>query len=90
MEATVNSNKKNNSFPAQLKMNILRYIVICSFLAVVNYVTTPHYWWVLWVIAGWGINLILEIVCHYMIKEEREEDCPTNDINVKSTYYKQQ
>lgn len=90
MEATVNSNKKNNSFPAQLKINILRYIVICSFLAVVNYVTTPHYWWVLWVIAGWGINLILEIVCHYMIKEEREEDCPTNDINVKSTCYKQQ
>ena len=86
MEATVNSNKKNNSFPAQLKMNILRYIVICSFLAVVNYVTTPHYWWVLWVISGWVINLILEIV----IKEEREEDCPTNDINVKSTCYKQQ
>ena len=73
MEATVNSNKKNNSFPAQLKMNILRYIVICSFLAVVNYVTSPYYRWVLWVIAGWGINLGLEIASHYMIKEEEEE-----------------
>lgn len=73
MEVIMDSKKKSDSFPAQTKMNILRYIVICSFLAVVNYMTSPSYWWVLWVIAGWGINLGLEIACYYIYKQEEEE-----------------
>ena len=36
-------------------------VVICAFLAFVNWQTSPHYWWVLWVIAGWGLNIALSL-----------------------------
>ena len=35
-------------------MSWVSYIVICGFLAIVNYATSDHYPWVLWVMAGWG------------------------------------
>lgn len=35
-----------------------------AFLAGVNALTTPHYWWVLWVMAGWGLGLILDLIFH--------------------------
>ena len=72
MEATMNAKKKNNAFSVQMKMNIVRYIVVCGFLTVVNYITSPHYWWVLWVIAGWGINLGLSLASSYLTKKEEE------------------
>lgn len=30
------------------------------FLAVVNACVSPHVWWVLWIVAGWGVSLLLE------------------------------
>ena len=38
------------------------YLVVCAFLAFVNWQTSPHYWWVAWVAAGWGLNLVLSLV----------------------------
>ena len=32
------------------------------FLVAVNWFTSPHYWWVLWVIAGWGISLLITAI----------------------------
>ena len=32
-----------------------------QFLTFVNWYTSPHYWWVVWVMAGWGLNLILSL-----------------------------
>ena len=37
------------------------FVVVCAFLAFVNWQTSPHYWWVLWVIAGWGLNIALSL-----------------------------
>ena len=28
----------------------------------INWFTSPHYWWVLWVIAGWGISLLMTAI----------------------------
>lgn len=74
MEATAETNKRDCSLSAQMKMNILRYIVVCSFLAVVNYITNPSYWWFLWVVAGWGLDLSLNIISQYFIKQEEEKN----------------
>jgi threonine/homoserine/homoserine lactone efflux protein len=38
-------------------VHLLPYVLVVSFLAVLNLVVTPHYPWVLWVAAGWGIGL---------------------------------
>ena len=40
---------------------ITTYVAVCAFLTFVNWYTSPHYWWVLWVIAGWGLNIALSL-----------------------------
>ena len=37
-----------------------RYVIVIALLAVVNYLTSPDYWWVLWVTGGWGLALVLK------------------------------
>ena len=39
--------------------NLFSYIVIIAFLAVVNFLTDPHYLWFLWAAAGWGVGVAL-------------------------------
>lgn len=58
-----------NTSPAQtpplrplVRRRITTYLVVCAFLAFVNWQTSPHYWWVAWVAAGWGLNLVLSLV----------------------------
>ena len=46
---------------ARLLRELLYYVVICGFLAVVNWVTSPGTWWVLWVVGGWGLILLLQV-----------------------------
>jgi hypothetical protein len=33
------------------------FVVVNTGLAAINLLTTPHYLWVLWPLAGWGIGL---------------------------------
>ncbi len=38
--------------------HLIVYIVIITFLAVVNFFTTPGFWWFLFVAFFWGIGLL--------------------------------
>lgn len=38
--------------------SLVYYVVINLSLIAINWFTCPHYWWVLWVIGGWGISLL--------------------------------
>jgi hypothetical protein len=38
----------------------IRYLIITAFLALINWYTSPHYWWVLWVLGGWGLALLFQ------------------------------
>nr|WP_272508966.1 2TM domain-containing protein [Clostridium ganghwense] len=38
--------------------NLTSYIVVCTGLGILNYFTSPEYWWFLWVVFGWGIGII--------------------------------
>jgi hypothetical protein len=62
MERTIEKRK----FMLELKMGILRYMLVNAFLVFVNWTATPHNWWVLWVIAGWGLNLSIGLINKYM------------------------
>lgn len=56
--------RKIDAKAARRKRRLIRewitYAVICAFLAGVN----ALYWWVLWVMAGWGLGLILDLIFH--------------------------
>lgn len=54
---------------------IITYVVVCGFLAFINWITTPGNWWVLWVVAGWGLGVALQL-CYYLTGcEDDENDC---------------
>jgi len=38
----------------------IKYAVVVGILAVANYITYPHYPWVLWVALSWGLVLVLQ------------------------------
>ena len=38
--------------------HLLSYVTVNALLAVLNYLTSPGHWWVIWVILGWGIGLV--------------------------------
>ncbi|MGJ8663305.1 MAG: 2TM domain-containing protein [Marinicella sp.] len=42
--------------------HLFTYIVIIPFLGFVNWFTSPGYYWVLWVVAGWGVGLLLHAI----------------------------
>ncbi len=35
------------------------FAILCTFLTLINWITMPHYWWVLWIIGGWGTGMLL-------------------------------
>lgn len=66
MELTDEKTKMKNQCKLNIIMSIVKYLVVNAFLVFVNLMTTPNYLWVLWIIAGWGIGLILTIVTNYL------------------------
>ena len=46
----------------RILVNITTYLIVMLFLAVVNFMTSPGYWWVIWPAMGWGLGLIISIV----------------------------
>ena len=38
-------------------IHLFAYITVNPLLAFINYSTSPHYWWFLWPLLGWGIGL---------------------------------
>ena len=43
----------------QFYQHCFRYLMVNLILVLTNFLTSPHYWWVLWVIGGWGFGLIM-------------------------------
>jgi transcriptional regulator with XRE-family HTH domain len=39
--------------------HLAQYVLVVSLLTVINALTMPKYWWVQWVIMGWGIGVFL-------------------------------
>ena len=62
--------QKRDQVRRSLLCYILTYIVIISFLTILNALTSPGYYWVIWPALGWGLGLVLHIV-HVLLKEDK-------------------
>lgn len=67
----LDDNSSRRAFKRYVIMRLLTYIVVNAFLVFVNYMTGPRYWWVLWVIAGWGIALALDLINKWYRMDDR-------------------
>ena len=69
---TAEANAKRRRSTRQFARQVIIWAVTCAFLAVVNRLTSPHYWWVLWVIGGWGLQLLIAFALYLFDGEENE------------------
>lgn len=58
------ADEKRRRFARRFARQVVVWAVVCAFLAFVNRHTSPHHWWVAWVAAGWGLQLLLTLVCY--------------------------
>lgn len=58
----ISSNKNRSEVNRRIVKDVLIYIIVMLFLAFINYMLSPGYWWVVWPAAGWGLGLAIGIV----------------------------
>lgn len=78
MEKTHPYSQKRRRFARRFARRILSFTFVCAFLAFVNRYTTPGYWWVLWVMAGWGLSLALSLAFYLFDCAEDGDDDSDN------------
>lgn len=42
--------------------NFTAYIIVNAFLAIINWIFTPHFWWVLFPVFFWGIGVLVDFL----------------------------
>ena len=73
MEIIPADTDKRRLFARRFSRRVTTYFAVSAFLAFVNWHTTPHHWWVVWVIAGWGLSILLSLV-HYLFGWDDEDE----------------
>lgn len=43
-------------------VGLIIYAAVIFMLTIINWITSPSYWWVLWVAFGWGISFLIRAV----------------------------
>lgn len=43
-------------------LHLLNYAAVIGFLALLNLVTTPTYWWFFWPALGWGLGVVFQAI----------------------------
>ncbi|WP_414470524.1 2TM domain-containing protein [Methanobacterium sp. ACI-7] len=46
--------------------HLVSYIVVNAFLAIINFFTTPEFWWFLFIAFFWGIGLVSHALSVFM------------------------
>lgn len=54
--------------------HVVAYVVVNAFLVLIWAVTGAGYFWPIWVLAGWGIGLVLHAWTAFFTKPITEED----------------
>ena len=77
------SNKENISYQRAAKRvkelkefygNLTSFCLVIPFLAALNLLTAPGYWWFLWPMLGWGIGIAFHAVNTFGIGKNWEEN----------------
>ena len=72
MEITPARTDKRRLFARWFIRRLTTCVVICAFLAFVNWQTSPHLWGGVWVFAGGGVNIGVSLAWFLL---EWEDEC---------------
>ncbi|MBD2440088.1 2TM domain-containing protein [Nostoc sp. FACHB-110] len=55
----------------KIQPHLISYIVVNVFLIVLNFATTPNYFWAIYPLLGWGLGLGIHILSVYLQKDTK-------------------
>ena len=53
--------------------NFISYVIVNSILAVINWLYTPEFWWVLFPVVFWGIGVFVDFLKAFVFPEHYNE-----------------
>ena len=54
--------------------NLQAYVVVNAFLAVINWLFTPEFWWVLFPVFFWGIGVFKDFLIAFVFADKFSDD----------------
>lgn len=54
--------------------NFKAYVIVNAFLAVINYLFTPEFWWVLFPVVFWGIGVFVDFLKAYVFNDKFDSE----------------
>ncbi len=55
-------------------MNFAIYVVVNAFLAIINWIYTPEYWWVLFPVFFWGIGIFVKFLQVFVLSDKFDSE----------------
>ena len=49
----------------EFRIHLYTYIAVIVFLAIINLITSPEYFWFIWPMLGWGIGIVVRAFVVY-------------------------
>lgn len=54
--------------------NLKAYIIVNIFLVIINYLFSPHFWWVMFPVFFWGIGVFVDFLKAFVLVEQFGEE----------------
>ena len=54
--------------------NFISYIIVNAFLAVINFIFTPDFWWVAFPIVFWGIGVFVDFIKAFVVHDKFDSE----------------
>lgn len=74
MNALRNRAERKVDLKIKFYINLCSYIIVNSILAVINYLYTPQYWWVAFVVFFWGIGILFNFLKVFLIFDKFDSE----------------
>lgn len=54
--------------------NFKAYVIVNAMLAVINFICTPHFWWVLFPVCFWGIGVLVDFLKAFVFMDKFDSE----------------
>ena len=54
--------------------NLKIYVIVNAFLAVINAICTPQFWWVLFPVFFWGIGVLKDFIVAFVFRDKWDSE----------------
>ncbi|WP_458455873.1 2TM domain-containing protein [Methanobrevibacter sp.] len=54
--------------------NFISYVIVNAFLALINYIFTPDFWWVAFPLFFWGIGVFVDFIKAFVVYDKFDSE----------------